>query len=473
MDIHLYDTRTRTKLRLDPVTPGRVGMYVCGPTVYDRAHIGNARPVVVFDTLYRLLRQAYGAEAVTYVRNITDVDDKINARAAQSGRSIGEITEETTAWYHADMDALGALRPTVEPRATAYVGAMVAMIETLIARGHAYEAEGHVLFAVASDRLYGTLARRALEDMRAGARVEVAPYKRDPMDFVLWKPSAPELPGWASPWGRGRPGWHIECSAMAYQLLGASFDIHGGGIDLAFPHHENEAAQSRCAHPEGEFARIWMHNGFLNVEGEKMSKSLGNFFTVRDLIDRGVPGRVIRFVLLSTHYRQPMDWTERKEREAEERLRRWHAEIRFHVDPADIDGAKASPEILRALADDLNTPLAISLLDPAGARAAEPEARWLQVAHDLALLGLLDEAALATEGASWIEPRSRLGANVEARIQEIVDSRVAAKKLKEFARADALRDRLVSAGVVVNDSREGTSWELGPAFDPSKLEELG
>lgn len=472
MDIHLYDTRSRGKVRLSPVRPGRVGMYVCGPTVYDRAHIGNARPVVVFDMLFRLLRQAYGAEAVTYVRNITDVDDKINARAAQSGRTIREITDETVGWYHADMDALGALRPTIEPRATEYIGAMVAMIQTLIARGHAYAGEGHVLFSVTSDAQYGTLARRTLEDMRAGARVEVAPYKRDPMDFVLWKPSTPELPGWDSPWGRGRPGWHIECSAMAHQLLGESFDIHGGGIDLAFPHHENEAAQSRCAHPTGEFARIWMHNGFLNVEGEKMSKSLGNFFTVRDLIDQGVPGRVVRFVLLSTHYRQPMDWTERKTTETEERLRRWHAEIRFYVDPSDIDETRVSPEILRALADDLNSPLAISLLDPAGARKEDPGARWLQLAHDLKFLGLLDEAALAAEGETWVDPMSRLEANVQARIQAIVDSRLAAKKLREFARADSLRDQLVAAGVVVNDNRDGTSWELGPGFDPSKLEGL-
>ncbi len=269
-------------------------MYVCGPTVYDRAHIGNARPVVVFDVLFRLLRHVYGAEHVTYVRNITDVDDKINARAMAEKRPIREITEETAGWYHADMAALGVLEPTAEPRATEYIAPMVAMIETLIAKGNAYVAEGHVLFAVASYPDYGRFANRSLDEMRAGARVEVAPYKRDPMDFVLWKPSSAAEPGWPSPWGHGRPGWHIECSAMAYELLGPSFDIHGGGIDLVFPHHENEIAQSRCAHPEGSFANVWMHNGFLNVEGEKMSKSLGNFFTVRDLLDKGVPGEVIR-----------------------------------------------------------------------------------------------------------------------------------------------------------------------------------
>ncbi len=246
------------------------------------------------------------------MRNFTDVDDKINARAAAEKRPIRELTDETIGWYHADMDALGALRPTAEPRATEWIGAMVAMIETLIARGNAYVAEGHVLFSVASDPAYGHFSRRPLDEMQAGARVEVAPYKRSPLDFVLWKPSSGAEPGWPSPWGHGRPGWHIECSAMSHELLGPSFDIHGGGIDLVFPHHENEIAQSRCAHPEGSFANIWMHNGFLNVEGEKMSKSLGNFFTVRDLLDKGVPGEVIRFVLLSTHYRQPMDWTEEK-----------------------------------------------------------------------------------------------------------------------------------------------------------------
>ncbi len=315
--ITLYNTRTRRKERLEPVTPGKASMYVCGPTVYDRAHIGNARPVVVFDTLFRLLRHTYGEGNVTYVRNITDVEDKINARARRAGGPIGEITAETTRWYHEDMDALGALRPTFEPRATEYIGEMIAMIAVLIERGHAYApGDGHVLFAVGSFPDYGKLARRSLDDMRVGARAEVATSKRDPMDFVLWKPSDAETPGWDSPWGRGRPGWHIECSAMARALLGEAFDIHGGGVDLAFPHHENELAQSVCAHPDEGFARVWMHNGMLNIEGEKMSKSLGNFFTVRDLLDKGIPGEVIRFVLLSTHYRQPIDWTQAKVDEA-------------------------------------------------------------------------------------------------------------------------------------------------------------
>ena len=307
--IRLHNSKTRKKEDFVPLNPGNVRMYVCGPTVYDRAHLGNGRPVVVFDTLFRLLRHVYGPDHVTYVRNFTDVDDKINAtaqarKAAGDPRSlealIRERTEETIGWYHADMDALGALRPTQEPRATEFIGAMISMIEGLIAGGHAYEKAGHVLFRVRSYKDYGALSGRSVDDMIAGARVEVAPFKEDPMDFVLWKPSDADLPGWESPWGRGRPGWHIECSAMSYELLGASFDIHGGGLDLQFPHHENEIAQSCCAHPEAGFAQVWMHNEMLLVEGKKMSKSLGNFFTVRDLLDQGVPGEVIRFVYLST-----------------------------------------------------------------------------------------------------------------------------------------------------------------------------
>ncbi|NND20858.1 MAG: cysteine--tRNA ligase, partial [Silicimonas sp.] len=297
-DITLYNTAHRRKEPFQPIDPENVRMYVCGPTVYDRAHIGNARPVIVFDMLFRLLRHVYGADAVTYVRNFTDVDDKINARAAESGRTIREITDETTRWYLEDMGALGTLEPTKMPRATEWIAEMVGMIEGLVAKGHAYEAEGHVLFRVRSYHDYGKLSGRSVDDMIAGARVEVAPYKEDPMDFVLWKPSSDDLPGWDSPWGRGRPGWHIECSAMAYELLGGEFDIHGGGNDLTFPHHENEIAQSKCS--GHGFARVWMHNEMLQVEGKKMSKSLGNFFTVRDLLDQGVPGEVIRFVFLST-----------------------------------------------------------------------------------------------------------------------------------------------------------------------------
>ncbi|MBP7241661.1 cysteine--tRNA ligase [Amaricoccus sp.] len=438
MDITLYDTRTRSKVRLDPVTPGKASMYVCGPTVYDRAHIGNARPVVVFDTLFRLLRHVYGAENVTYVRNITDVDDKIIARARESGREIGAITEETTRWYHEDMDALGALRPTFEPRATEHIGGMIAMIALLIERGHAYAAEGHVLFSVGSYSDYGRLARRSLEDMRAGARVEVAPYKRDPMDFVLWKPSDADTPGWESPWGRGRPGWHIECSAMARALLGAEFDIHGGGVDLAFPHHENELAQSACAHPDEGFARIWMHNGMLNVEREKMSKSLGNFFTVRDLLDRRIPGEVIRFVLLSTHYRQPIDWTQAKVDEAETTLMKWRS-ISDGVTAGDADQT-----VLRALADDLNTPRAVAALhalssDPAVLRGSA------------AMLGLL-----TNELGDWCEElRQPVPDHVTAKIGDIFARYAEFRLSKSFEKADQIREKLKEIGVQVYVDAEG------------------
>ena len=363
--ITLHNSRTRKKDFFRPLDDKNLRMYVCGPTVYDRAHLGNARPVVVFDVLFRLLRHVYGVEHVTYVRNFTDVDDKINARARvlQEGgdtRSLNEIiralTDETIGWYHADMDALGALRPDHEPRATEFIVQMVAMIQGLVDKGHAYAAEGHVLFDVRSYPDYGKLSGRSVDDMIAGARVEVAPYKRDPMDFVLWKPSSVEEPGWDSPWGRGRPGWHIECSAMSHELLGPAFDIHGGGIDLQFPHHENEIAQSCCAHPDAGFANFWLHNEMVQVEGKKMSKSLGNFFSVRDLLDQGWPGEVIRFVMLSTHYRKPMDWTEEKAREAQKTLWKWR-----ELSEGTVPG-QPSMQIQEALADDLNTHAALSEL---------------------------------------------------------------------------------------------------------------
>ncbi|WP_298566652.1 cysteine--tRNA ligase [uncultured Aliiroseovarius sp.] len=365
-DIKLYNTMAREKQVFTPIDPKNVRMYVCGPTVYDRAHLGNARPVVVFDVLYRLLRHVYGADHVTYVRNFTDVDDKINATALQRKEAgaegtleelVHERSDETIGWYLHDMGALGALEPDQMPRATEFIGPMVAMIEDLIAKGHAYEAEGHVLFAVESYKNYGRLSGRSVDDMIAGARVEVAPYKKNPMDFVLWKPSTDDLPGWDSPWGRGRPGWHIECSAMSHDLLGASFDIHGGGNDLQFPHHENEIAQSKCAHPDAGFANYWLHNEMLQVEGKKMSKSLGNFFTVHDLLEQGVPGEVIRFVFLGTHYRKPMDWTEKKRAEALRKLRDWASVVR-EAEPPTI-----SPDFLDILADDLNTAGSIDYLD--------------------------------------------------------------------------------------------------------------
>jgi cysteinyl-tRNA synthetase len=437
-------------------------MYVCGPTVYDRAHLGNARPVVVFDVLFRLLRHVYGADRVTYVRNFTDVDDKINARAAEmaaagDGRPMEEIirslTDRTIGWFHEDMDALGALRPTHEPRATEWIGAMIAMIEALIARGHAYVAEGHVLFAVESYAAYGRLSGRTVEDMIAGARVEVAPYKRNPMDFVLWKPSPPGLPGWESPWGRGRPGWHIECSAMAQELLGESFDIHAGGIDLMFPHHENEIAQSRCAHPRGHFAHYWLHNEMLQVEGKKMSKSLGNFFTVRDLLDQGVPGEVIRFVILGTHYRSPMDWTAEKARQAEATLRRWRQATTA------VAASSPLPAVVEALADDLNTAGAFAAL-----HAAAGAGDWAGLKASAQLMGLLTE-----ELGAWVAtPRVDLSAQA-ARLAAL---RAEAMAGKDFSAVDALKAALIAAGVEVRISKAGVELVPGPDFDPARLEAL-
>ncbi|WP_417627123.1 cysteine--tRNA ligase [Pararhodobacter aggregans] len=468
--IRLYNTRTRSKEAFEPFDARNVRMYVCGPTVYDRAHLGNARPVVVFDTLFRLLRHVYGEGHVTYVRNFTDVDDKINATALSRQEAgapgtleelIHQRTEETIGWYHADMDALGALRPTKEPRATEYIGAMIAMIEGLIESGHAYEVSGHVLFDVRSYPEYGRLSGRSVDDMIAGARVEVAPYKRDPMDFVLWKPSDASLPGWESPWGRGRPGWHIECSAMSYELLGASFDIHGGGIDLQFPHHENEVAQSCCAHPGSDFARVWMHNEMLLVEGKKMSKSLGNFFTVRELLEQGYPGEVIRFVMLSTHYRKPMDWTAEKAREAEAVLRHWRALA------ADAEPTGPDAELVEALADDLNGAGAMARLHVlAKAIAANPQKDcFYEKGVFLAsarLLGLL-EAGMG----DWAE-----GVDLSALAAKLADLRNAAMVSKDFAPVDALKSALIAAGVEVRMSKAGVELVPGAGFDPAKLEGL-
>ncbi|SHI29555.1 cysteine--tRNA ligase [Wenxinia saemankumensis] len=456
--IRLTNTATRRKEVFAPIDPGNVRMYVCGPTVYDRAHLGNARPVVVFDTLYRLLRHVHGPDHVTYVRNLTDVDDKINAAALARKEAgapgsledlIRQRSDETIGWYHDDMAALGALPPTEEPRATEWIDAMVAMIGDLIARGHAYEAEGHVLFSVASDPGYGSLSGRAVEDMIAGARVEVAPWKRDPMDFVLWKPSGDDLPGWPSPWGRGRPGWHIECSAMANGLLGDRFDIHGGGIDLAFPHHENEIAQSRCC--GHGFAQVWMHNEMLQVEGKKMSKSLGNFFTVRDLLDRGVPGEVIRMVFLGTHYSRPMDWTEKKRDEAEGVLRRWRTMIEGAVPGA------PHPDIVAALADDLNTAGALAVLHRL---AAEGDAASL--AGSARLLGLL-----TPELAGWTD-----APDLSALAGRLAELRAAALASKDFAAVDAMKAALVAAGVEVRMSKDGVDLAPGTGFDAGKLEDL-
>ncbi|SET03495.1 cysteine--tRNA ligase [Oceanicella actignis] len=444
----------------------RVRMYVCGPTVYDRAHIGNARPVVVFDVLFRLLRRLYGPERVIYARNITDIDDKIIDRARLAGRPIEDITRETAAWFAEDMAALGALAPTLQPRATEWVGRMIAMIETLIARGHAYEAEGHVLFSVDSWPQYGALSRRSVEDMIAGARVEVAPYKKNPMDFVLWKPSTPEQPGWDSPWGRGRPGWHIECSAMAQELLGADFDIHGGGADLIFPHHENEIAQSCCAAPGSGFAHVWMHNGMIRVDGRKMSKSLGNFITVKDLRDEIHP-QVIRLTLLSVHYRKTLDWTAQRVAEMAE----WLASA-IAATPPDWNGEELGPvpeQVMRRLCNDLDTHGAfveIGLLRTAAGPGGRDDAEASrQVASALAFLGFDRSWLTAREGAA-----ARRRERAAPLVERLLEERRAARAARDFARADAIRDLFKAAGVLVKDTPQGAEWELGPDFDPAKLE---
>jgi len=459
--IKLHNTKTRRKEVFTPIDPNNVRMYVCGPTVYDRAHLGNARPVVVFDVLYRLLRHVYGAAHVTYVRNFTDVDDKIIKRAEESGRPIDLITAETTQWFLDDMGALGALEPNAMPRATQYIPQMIAMIEALIAGGHAYAAEGHVLFSVDSYKTYGALSGRSVEDMIAGARVEVAPYKRDPMDFVLWKPAKADEPGWDSPWGRGRPGWHIECSAMSYELLGASFDIHGGGNDLMFPHHENEIAQSCCAHPEGHFANYWLHNEMLQVEGKKMSKSLGNFFTVHDLLAKGVPGEVIRFVFLSTHYRKPMDWTEKKAEEAAATLRNW----RGLLSGAEPTGPDA--ELVEMITDDLNTAGAIARLHAMAKEiAANPQKDCFYekgtMLASARLMGLL-----TAELGAWAETGS---VDLSAHEARLGAARQAAMESKDFSEVDRLKAAYLAAGLEVRMSKAGVELVPGPGFDAAKLE---
>ena len=464
--INLHNTMTGKKARFSPIDAQNVRMYVCGPTVYDRAHLGNARPVVVFDTLYRLLRRVApenGWGKVTYVRNFTDIDDKINA-AAQARKVAGdprtlealirERTDETIAWYHADMDALGALRPDAEPRATDFVPQMVAMIAQLIASGHAYEKAGHVLFRVRSYKNYGTLSGRSVDDMIAGARVEIAPFKEDPLDFVLWKPSDADLPGWPSPWGRGRPGWHIECSAMADELLGATFDIHGGGLDLQFPHHENEIAQSHCAHPDEGFAKVWMHNEMLQVEGKKMSKSLGNFFTVRDLLERGVPGEVIRFVLLGTHYSKPMDWTKAKAEQAEATLRR----LRSRIKSPEIHHSSQPPEdFIQTISDDLNVPGAMALL--------------LGYSNDTDVAGVMNFLGISLFGNDdrISSKASRVLSNWSSLFQE---ARKVATISKDFSQVDAIKAALMAAGVEVQMTRSEVKLIPTSGFDFRKLEEM-
>ncbi len=442
-----------------PLDVKNVRMYVCGPTVYDFAHIGNARPVVVFDVLANFLRQAYGEKNVTYVRNITDVDDKIINRAVETGEDISAITAKTEKAFHDDMAALGATPPDIEPRATEHIPEMIAIIKKLIENGNAYEAEGHVLFSVSSFAEYGALSGRNRDEMIAGARVEVAPYKKDPADFVLWKPSTDDQPGWESPWGpnngRGRPGWHLECSAMSEKHLGKTFDIHGGGQDLIFPHHENEIAQSCSAHDSKIMAQVWMHNGYLMSEGEKMSKSLGNFYTVHDLLDE-FPGEAIRLALLKTHYRQPLDFRKDGLREAKKELDEFYLALR-NLSDDERNSDIVPDDVLNALGDDLNTPKALSILFDLKTKLntadsdAKPAIRNKLLASGK-MLGLL-----GANPEEWLRGASNDGLSNEA-IEEKINARIEARANKDFATSDAIRDELFESGIIIEDGADGTSW---------------
>jgi cysteinyl-tRNA synthetase len=447
MTFQAYNTLTRQKEPLEPIEPGKVGFYVCGPTVYDLIHLGNARPLVVFDVLFRLLRLEYGNGNVKYVRNITDVEDKINAAAKERGIAISELTATTTERFHEDAAALVCLEPTVEPRATAHIPEMITLMETLIARGHAYVAEGHVLFDVPSYAPYGKLSGNSRDEIVAGARIEVAPYKKDAADFVLWKPSTDDQPGWESPWGFGRPGWHLECSAMSHKHLGANFDIHGGGRDLIFPHHENEVAQTCAADPESGFARMWMHNGYLSVDGEKMSKSLGNFHTVRDLLEDW-PGEALRFALLTAQYRQPLDFTFDLLKQAKASLDRFYNALAQSAEPA---AGPVPDDVLTALNDDLNTPQAISIMHSLADgvfRGEKGAGAALRGAG--AVMGLLQSSA-----KEWFQS----GDDDEAgEIEDLIAQRLAARANKDFAEADRIRDALKARSIDLMDGPEGTTW---------------
>jgi cysteinyl-tRNA synthetase len=447
--IKLTNTITHKKEIFKPINPDHVGLYLCGPTVYDRPHIGNARSAIVFDVLYRLLKKSF--LNVTYVRNVTDVDDKINIRSKELNIPIRELTEKTLGYYHEDVGALGALPPDIEPRATEHIAEMIAMNETLIQKGHAYAADGHVLFDVTSYGKYGKLSRKNQDDLIAGARIEIAPYKRNASDFVLWKPSDDETPGWDSPWGRGRPGWHIECSAMSAKYLGETFDIHGGGVDLVFPHHENEVAQSCCAHGTDRMARTWLHNGHLTVNGEKMSKSLGNFITVQDLLGDH-DGEVIRLALLLTHYHQPLDWTDQQLVSAKQMLDRFYGALDLVNEP--LDAQAESVEATEALADDLNTPQALAVLHDLANQLYKTPSLHLasQLKNAATLLGILGRSP-----KEWFQGKSDVGIlDIEALIQQRND----AKKAKNFAAADQIRADLLSKGVILLDTGAGTTWRL-------------
>ena len=453
-DLILYNSLSRRKEIFKPIEEEDIRLYVCGPTVYDRAHIGNARPVLVFDLLYRLLRNIYGKENVNYVRNFTDVDDKINEKAREKKVKINEITEETIKWFHEDMDQLEALRPTSEPRATNYISQMITMIVELISKAYAYPTEdGHVFFSVEKFDDYGRLSNKDLDELVTGSRIENEESKKNPLDFVLWKPSNSEEPGWDSPWGFGRPGWHIECSAMSRDLLGENFDIHGGGIDLIFPHHENEIAQSVCASKGKNFANFWLHNGYLMLEGEKMSKSLNNFITVKELIENDFSGQAIRYVMLSTHYRQPINWTYKRLKEAENILEKWSS-----LKTLD-DRSNVIPQpVFRALLDDLNSPLAISEIH--------------KMFNSGNLIDANESCTFFGFNLNGSKKKNNVGPQIAGKITHLLEKRKEARIKKDFATADKIRESLLLAGVEINDNEDKTSWKIKDNFIKEKLENL-
>ena len=456
MALTVFNTLSRRKEEFVPLDASHVRMYVCGPTVYDRAHIGNARPIIVFDTLYRLLKLMY--PKVTYVRNITDVDDKIIKRSKESGEPISSVTERTSRLFHEDIAELNALPPDVEPRATGHISEMIDLVKRLVDRGYAYEAQGHVLFSVTKMPSYGCLSGRSMDEMIAGARVEVAPYKKDPADFVLWKPSVDDQPGWDSPWGFGRPGWHLECSAMSSKYLGETFDIHGGGQDLIFPHHENEIAQSCCAFGHDFYAKYWIHNGHLMVNGEKMSKSLGNFFTIREILDK-VPGEAVRLYMISTHYHQPLNWTDEGLKQSKQAMDRIYTALR-NTAPVDLQDAEPSSEVVSALQDDLNTPKAIAHLHylvsemnkaPTAKEAEDYKRRLIASGR---LMGLLYKTP-----EEWFKGSSSEEGLSEEAIEALIEKRAVARKAKDFATADAVRKELSDNGILIEDTPTGTQWK--------------
>ncbi|MBE6452459.1 MAG: cysteine--tRNA ligase [Alphaproteobacteria bacterium] len=452
--ISIYNTLHRRKEEFKPLDTENVRMYVCGPTVYDRAHLGNAKTPVVFDVLYRLLRYVYGENHVTYVSNITDVDDKILNKHKETGKSIREITAETYQWYVNDMDKLNVLSPNHRPRATEYINEMIELVELLLKNGHAYEAEGHVLFDVDSMPSYGYLSGRSMKEMLAGARIEVADYKKNPADFILWKPSSADQPGWDSPWGYGRPGWHLECSAMSSKLLGNSFDIHGGGSDLIFPHHENECAQSLCAYPGESFANYWVHGGMLMVDGVKMSKSLGNFYTIDQVLEKA-PAEALRLLFLTTHYHQPFNFTFDGLSQAKSNLDKFYNAL-LRVSDVNVVNTKPDERIVSALADDLNTPLALSYLHELTNNLNKAETQEEKsVAKNLLLSSAQLLGLLWQDPQSWFKGDDDLAEDIEKKIAE----RANAKKNKDYALADKIRNELKEQGIILEDTPQGTTWK--------------